>query len=169
MNPVLHLVLDTALQSANEFSGTLGVLNLTAAGGSLTALGRVTLSSEKGFSVSGGPATGAGGSSNLQALSDIDISTVSGATRALRITDSALQMIGAERAKLGAIQSRFETAVNNLQVTAENLSASRSRILDVDFATETASLSRAQILQQASTAMVAQANQLPQGVLALLR
>ncbi len=74
-----------------------------------------------------------------------------------------------QRAALGAVHNRFESTVSNLQTTAENLSASRSRILDADFAAETANLSRSQILQQAGTAMVAQANQLPQGVLALLR
>ncbi|WP_369643854.1 flagellin [Acidovorax sp. A79] len=67
------------------------------------------------------------------------------------------------------MQSRFETSITNLQVASENLSASRSRILDADFAAETANLSRSQILQQASIAMVAQANQLPRSVLALLR
>ena len=74
-----------------------------------------------------------------------------------------------QRASFGALQSRFETTVNNLQSTAENMSASRGRIQDADFASETANLSRSQILQQAGTAMVAQANQLPQGVLSLLR
>jgi flagellin len=83
--------------------------------------------------------------------------------------DAALSLISSERAKLGALQSRFETSISNLQVASENLSASRSRILDADFAAETAKLSRSQILQQASTAMVAQANQLPRSVLALLR
>jgi flagellin len=67
------------------------------------------------------------------------------------------------------VQNRFESTVSNLQTSSENLSASRSRIQDADFAQETANLSRSQILQQAGTAMVAQANQLPQGVLALLR
>ncbi|MFY8043276.1 MAG: flagellin, partial [Rhodoferax sp.] len=71
--------------------------------------------------------------------------------------------------QLGAIQNRFLTTIENLNTTSENLSASRSRIQDADFAQETANLSRTQILQQAGTAMVAQANQLPQGVLALLR
>ncbi len=73
------------------------------------------------------------------------------------------------RSTFGAIQNRFESVIANLTTTSENLSASRSRIQDADFAQETANLSRAQILQQAGTAMVAQANQLPQGVLALLR
>jgi flagellin len=77
--------------------------------------------------------------------------------------------VNGQRASFGALQSRFDTTISNLHTTSENLSASRSRIQDADFAAETANLSRAQILQQAGTAMVAQANQLPQGVLALLR
>ncbi len=88
---------------------------------------------------------------------------------ALKIVDSAMAFVSGERAKLGALQSRFEIAVSNLQVASENMNASRSRIQDADFAQETANLSRSQILQQAGTAMVAQANQLPQGVLALQR
>jgi flagellin len=80
-----------------------------------------------------------------------------------------LSFINGERAKLGALQSRFETSIASLNVTSENLSASRSRIQDADFAAETANLSRAQILQQAGTAMVAQANQLPQTVLKLMQ
>ena len=74
-----------------------------------------------------------------------------------------------ERASFGATQSRFEAVIANLQISVENQSAARSRIMDADFATETANLSRAQILQQAGNAMIAQANQLPQQVLALLR
>ncbi len=97
------------------------------------------------------------------------MSTVDGSTKALKIIDSALASVNSQRASFGALQSRFETAVNNLQTTSENMSASRSRIQDADFASETANLSRTQILQQAGTAMVAQANQLPQGVLSLLR
>jgi flagellin len=107
--------------------------------------------------------------STLKKVSELDITSFTKATDALKTVDSALSFISGERAKLGALQSRFETSISNLQVTSENLSASRSRILDADFAAETANLSRAQILQQAGTAMVAQANQLPQGVLALLR
>ena len=83
--------------------------------------------------------------------------------------DAAIAVVSDQRAKFGALQSRFESAIASLQIGSENLSASRSRIQDADFATETANLSRAQLLQQAGTAMVAQANQLPQGVLALLR
>ena len=103
------------------------------------------------------------------ALSNIDISTVAGANTALASVDSALSSVSTSRAALGAIQNRFSSTIDNLRVTSENLSASRSRIQDADFAMETANLSRAQVLQQAGTAMIAQANPLPQQVLALLR
>jgi len=80
-----------------------------------------------------------------------------------------LSAINGQRAKFGALQARFETTISNLQISAENLSAARSRIRDTDFAAETANLTRAQILQQAGTAMLAQANALPQQVLQLLQ
>lgn len=83
--------------------------------------------------------------------------------------DTDIDSINSIRATWGASQNRFEGVIGNLRVAAENSAASRGRIMDADYATETANLSRAQILQQAGTAMVAQANQLPQGVLALLR
>jgi|SRR5450830_732054 len=102
-------------------------------------------------------------------IDDIDVSTASGANKALAMLDGALTAVNSMRGDLGAIQNRFTSTVNNLQTSSENLTASRSRIQDADFAAETANLSRAQVLQQAGTAMVAQANQLPQGVLALLR
>ena len=91
------------------------------------------------------------------------------ADNAILAMDAALKAVNGARATLGAVQSRFETTVENLSVNSENLSASRSRIMDADFAAETANLSRTQILQQAGTAMVAQANQLPQQVLKLLQ
>ncbi|MEF9944687.1 MAG: flagellin, partial [Burkholderiaceae bacterium] len=103
------------------------------------------------------------------AISKIDISTAAGADDALKSLDAALGQINSERASLGAIQNRFDSVVSNLQTNAENLTASKSRIMDTDFAAETANLTRAQILQQAGTAMLAQANQLPQNVLSLLR
>ena len=101
--------------------------------------------------------------------SDLDVSTVKGAQQAMEIVDKALGAINSTRADLGAIQNRFTSVVANLQTSTENLSASRSRIKDTDFAKETAELTRTQILQQAGTAMLAQANQVPQGVLSLLR
>jgi flagellin len=106
---------------------------------------------------------------DLSFLSDVDISSFAGAQLALSITDTALTQVNSARADMGAVQNRFSSVIANLQTTSENLSASRSRIRDTDFAAETAELTRTQILQQAGTAMLAQANQLPQNVLSLLR
>jgi flagellin len=102
-------------------------------------------------------------------VDDIDVTTQAGAWVALKKIDSAVDQINSARATLGAMQTRFENAVNNIDIQVENLSAARGRIMDADFAVETANLSRTQILQQAGTAMVAQANQIPQNVLQLLQ
>jgi flagellin len=132
--------------------------------------GYLTMDSSKSFSATATETNAfASANSTLKKVSELDVTTVAKATDALKTVDSALAFINGERAKLGALQSRFDTAISNLQVASENMTASRSRIQDADFASETSNLSRAQILQQAGTAMVAQANQLPQGVLALLR
>jgi flagellin len=98
--------------------------------------------------------------------SGIDAST---ARAAMNSIDTAITAINTQRATFGAVQNRFDTVVANLRVASENQASARGRIMDADFAQETANLSRSQILQQAGTAMVAQANQLPQGVLSLLR
>lgn len=127
--------------------------------------------------VIGGSAPGSAGFANGTtpsvitgtAISNIDISTAAGANAALASVDAALTTINSERAKLGAIQNRFTSTIDNLQVSSENLTASRSRIQDADFAAETAALARAQVLQQAGTAMIAQANQMPNQVLQLLK
>ena len=135
-----------------------------------TAIGRISLDSEKSFSVvdevSG---FGIGGSSELKSVADLDISTFEGAQLAIKVADAALGQVNSQRAEYGALQSRFESAISNLQSSTENLSASRSRIVDTDFASETAKMTRGQILQQAGTSMLAQANSLPNGVLSLLR
>lgn len=125
---------------------------ITVASGSLN-LGGGAVTGVFGSGSASGLATGsnAGNSANLVAL------------------DSAISAVNTARAKMGAVQSRFENTVNFLRSAVENQSAAKGRIMDADFAAETANLSRSQILQQAGTAMVAQANQLPQGVLALLR
>ena len=104
-----------------------------------------------------------------QGIDSVNISTQAGAWTALKKIDAAIDSINTSRADLGALQSRFENAISTIAVQNENISASRGRIIDADFAMETANLSRAQILQQAGTAMVAQANQLPQSVLQLLK
>ncbi|WP_299978215.1 flagellin [uncultured Pseudoteredinibacter sp.] len=110
-----------------------------------------------------------GGGQDGTFLKDVDLSTVDGANAALTAIDNALDAVNAQRADLGAIQNRFETTVENLQVTSENLTASNSRIRDADFAAETAELSRTRVLQQAGTSILAQANALPQNVLSLLQ
>lgn len=136
-----------------------------------TSIGYVKLNSDKGFAV-GGTITATdftAASATLNTVSTIDVSTVAGAQAALKIVDSGLASVNGQRATFGALQSRFESAVVSVQTTSENLSASRSRIQDTDFAAETAKLTRGQILQQAGTAMLAQANSLPNGVLSLLR
>lgn len=142
-------------------------------GDAATVGGQVSFDSASGFTVSASTGTtllsAASVGSTLSSVAAIDVSTAAGATSALSTIDGALASISSSRASLGAVQNRFASTVTNLQTSAENLSASRSRIQDADFAAETANLSRSQILQQAGTAMVAQANQLPQGVLALLR
>ncbi len=102
-------------------------------------------------------------------LSSVNVTSVTNANDAIRRIDSALTTVSNLRGTMGAIQNRFESTISNLQVTSENLSASRSRVMDADFAAETAALTRAQILQQAGMAMLSQANALPQNVLSLLR
>jgi flagellin len=142
------------------------------AAGSVTVGGHLDFSSDSGFtmksSVDGQIVTGTAGS-DLQSVAKIDVSTVDGANAAMKTIDSALAQIDSNRASLGAIQNRFTSTISNLNTTTENLTASRSRIQDTDFAAETANMTRGQILQQAGTAMLAQANSLPNGVLSLLR
>ncbi len=99
---------------------------------------------------------------------DIDLTSAEGAQKAVYIIDAALQSIDSQRADLGAAQNRFQSTISNLQNVSENASAARGRIQDTDFAAETAKLTKNQILQQAGTSILAQANQLPQAVLSLL-
>jgi len=133
-------------------TATPGAITVTGTGGSTFTLAAATTTqkAEKG-------------------IEDLDISTQKGSWDALQKIDGAISAVSASRGQLGAIQTRFEKAVENIDIQNENLTAARGRIIDADFASETANLSRAQILQQAGTAMVAQANQLPQNVLSLLR
>ena len=138
----------------------------------VTTRGIITLSSAENFTLGGADLAFAGlaaASPALTQLSTVDISTVAGSNAAIAIVDGALSQVSSIRADLGAIQNRFESTITSLQTTSENLSAARSRILDADFAQETANLTRAQILQQAGVSILAQANALPQNVLALLQ
>ena len=107
--------------------------------------------------------------SSQETVSQIDISSAAGAQSAIGVIDAALAQIDSTRSSLGAVQNRFENTISNLQNISENTSSARGRIQDTDFAAETANLSKNQVLQQAGTAILAQANQLPQAVLSLLR
>jgi flagellin len=170
-------------------SGQAGAVSTTAAGsGVVTFGGQVVLNSTNSYSITtsgaafasgvlavGGTSTttaltsGAAYASTLKTVEKLDISTVEGSNQALRVVDDALSTVNDQRAKFGALQSRFTATINNLATTSENMSAARSRIRDADFASETAALTRAQVLQQAGTAMLGQANALPNQVLSLLR
>ena len=170
--PVVDSLSDAAslVDTDNTAGGTdaTGVTTAAVNGGTLT------LSSDKNFTFTGtaGQLTAAGlqsASTALTQLSSVDISTVTGANSAISVLDGALSQITTIRSDLGAIQNRFESTVANLSATSENLSAARSRVLDADFASETAALTRAQILQQAGIAILSQANSLPQLVLSLLQ
>jgi flagellin len=154
--------------------GALTTAVPTAQNAKAVALGTVTFDSENSFNVTDAGtafAVGAtaGTGSTLNSVAKLDISTFDGAQLAIKIADAALGKVNDQRAQLGALQSRFSSAISNLQSTTENLSASKSRITDTDFASETANMTRGQILQQAGTSMLAQANSLPNGVLSLLR
>ncbi|KAG1541369.1 hypothetical protein G6F50_014241 [Rhizopus delemar] len=116
-------------------------------------------------STNGGLLTGAAS----HFVKDLNVTTAEGAQKALSIVAKALESVNSVRADLGAIQNRFESTVANLNNTINNLSAARSRIEDADYATEVSNMTKAQILQQAGTSVLAQANQVPQTVLSLLR
>lgn len=149
-------------------------LTSAAATDSTVITGTVRLDSSSSFQVSGtSAATIVAGTtdslSKLAKVADVDISTANGAQSAISVIDAAIAGIDKNRAALGAVQNRFENTIANLQNISENVSAARGRIQDTDFAAETANLSKNQVLQQAGTAILAQANQLPQAVLSLLR
>lgn len=131
----------------------------------------VDIESTVALEISGNDPSQYGLSSGTLALqgNTMDVSTVAGANAVITAVDTALDSVNSARANLGAVQNRFESVVTSLQTSSESLSAARSRIQDTDFAMETAALTRAQILQQAGTAMLSQANSLPQNVMSLLQ
>lgn len=168
----------TGLGTASGGTGTAVTLTAAGVGDTANVGARVSFNSSSSFttttSAAGITATTGTTSSALSAVGSIDVTTLtngipSGANTALTVIDSALANINSARANLGALQNRFTNTISNLQTTTENLSSSRSRIQDTDFAAETANMTKSQILQQAGTAMLAQANQLPQSVLSLLK
>ncbi len=159
----------TGIGTAATGTTTISTSTLTL---SSTSSAGVTLANGTGTGLTAANLTGAYTSATTTVgagVSSLSLSTSAGALAAITTLDAALQTINTSRANLGSYQNRFSSAVISLQTGAENLTASRSRIRDADFATETAALTRGQVLQQAGTAILAQANALPQGVLALLR
>ncbi|ROT99257.1 flagellin [Marinobacter sp. R17] len=147
--------------------------NLTAGGTDSTRVtGEVDFSSSSAFSIVGNAAEvvdSTAESGQLQSVAAIDITTADGANAAIDTIDAALTSINSQRADLGAIQNRFSSTIDAIATTSENLSAAQSRILDADFAAETAKLSKSQVLQQAGISVLAQANARPQQVLSLLQ
>ena len=157
---------------ANDADATNSQLD-AAGTNSVTVGGRLTYDSENMFFLD----TAAAGSLNKDirtysdrvSVDDINVNTLNAATRAIKVLDAAINGVNSARATLGAIQNRFDAAISNLQANSENLSAARSRIRDTDFALETSSLAMATILQQSGISVLAQANQVPNNVLTLLR
>jgi flagellin len=163
----------TTTASLVGVSGSAAATLTSGGADTATVGGTVQLSSSQGYTLTtGGDTTiftGGTATSTLSAVSGINIGTVTGANNALATIDSALNAVNSSRASLGAFQNRFQLTISNLQTTSQNLSSARSRIQDTDFAAETANMTRGQILQQAGTAILAQANQLPNSVLNLLK
>jgi flagellin len=172
---------DSVANSTGAFDSVFSTRTVTDGGaaGTSTAAetamlfgGQVTLASNADVAITNGAAILGYSSGSLQATSSLEaqnVTTASSANNTIQSVDSALTSVSNLRSTFGAIQNRFESVVSNLQAVSENLTSSRSRILDADFAAETAALTRAQVLQQAGVAMLAQANAVPQNVLALLR
>ena len=160
----------------NNKSGTTGVFAFVTSGGRIALQGQSVAS---GFGITGAGAATFSDTIGLKkdtatitsttGVSSLSVETYSASQIAIALVDNALSKVNTTRATLGAVQSRFESAVASQQTTSENLAASRSRIQDADFASETANLAKAQILQQSGIAMLAQANAIPQNVLALLQ
>lgn len=166
----------TATITALNYDGTATTAETTdlidagaGATGATRITGQLRLDSSSSFSVSGGDATVLpAGASTFTSVDTVDLGSQAGAEAALSVIDAAIEGIDAQRAGLGAFQNRLESTISNLSSVSENVTAARSRIRDTDFAAETAELTRNQILQQASTTVLAQANQLPQAALSLL-
>jgi flagellin len=156
--------------------GGVNIIDDKAADGgndSIVVGGQVSFSGNSSFNITTSAGTtvlsGASINSQLSSVAAINVSTQAGATSALNVIDNAIAFIDSTRSDLGAIQNRFESTISNLSNVSQNVSAARGRILDADFAAETALMTKNQILQQAGVAMLSQANQLPQTVLSLLK
>ena len=162
-----------ATEGTNNSSNTATLATAAGASTSATYVGSIRLTAAEQLTIGGTAARIGYTATSLavgnSALSATSVTTVSNANTTITRVDAALTTVNSLRSTFGAIQNRFESTIANLQTVSENLEASRSRIRDADFASETASLTRAQILQQAGIAILAQANAVPQNVLGLLR
>lgn len=156
VSEISRVATDTQFAGVDILTGGFSAAFLVGANAGQTI--SVNLSSSNGASF---------GASGL-GVSTVDISTVTGASSALTAIDTAISSIGAQRAELGALQNRFQSTIRNLSNISENVAGARSRVRDTDFATETAELTRNQIIQQASLSVLSQANQRPQTALSLL-
>jgi flagellin len=171
----------SALGLTGQTIGTEATAGTALAAEPVTYYANVHLESDKAFEVTSGSEGNAnfnllgftrgtfGGNDNGMKVADVDITTQDGASAAITAIDDALETVSAMQAKAGAFQNRLESVVSNLTESNQNMSASRSRILDTDYASETTSMAKSQIISQAATAMLAQANQSAQGVLSLLK
>lgn len=158
----------TGVYASVDSSDKLTLTSLTAGKDFSFTAGTLTGGTGVTMAPAGINATATATAGGTKYIKDLDISSFTGAQQAMEIVDKALTSVNSARADMGAVQNRFTSTIANLQATSENLSASRSRIRDADYAKETAELTRTQILSQAGTAMLAQANAVPQNVLSLL-
>ena len=164
---------DTGVSAYLKKDDSTGTYTVELRSSKLDASGAAVTVTSGGFTTAATGITGgeidAIASASTAGIDTLSIETVEDAWLAMKQIDDSIKQVNGARATLGAVQSRFENAVSNIMIQSENTSAARGRIVDADFAQETANMSKSQILQQAGTAMVAQANQLPQQVLSLLR
>jgi flagellin len=158
----------TRVSGSTNFNGT-NTLGATAASGINFQVGAGTTVNDVVTVTGTTDLTAATSNTAKAAAGAVSVATSTGSSAAITAIDAAIVEVNSSRATFGAVQNRFQSIVSNLQISSENQSAAKSRIMDTDFAAETANLTRAQILQQAGTAMLAQANSSPNGVLALLR
>jgi flagellin len=161
-------LLDVSLENATFQVGANQTISFVIKSAETSKLSVVTTASTTGSNVDGTKLEDGDISMNDTRVGASTTASAKDIATAISSVDAALQQINEMRGAMGAVQGRFESIINNLQSASENISAARIRIVDADFASETAELTKAQILQQAGTAMLAQANQLPQAVLALL-
>ncbi len=148
-----------------SYDSSTGQITLRSSAGAITMTGTVNLAATAGFT----NATGSAAASATTGITGLNVQSYANSQLAITQLDAALAQVSTARGNLGAVQARFENAIDSINVTTENVTTARGRIVDADFAVESANLARAQVLQQAGTAMVAQANALPNGVLQLLK